>query len=263
MFGLHRKSAFSLVELSIVLVILGLLTGGILGGQALIRAAEIRSVSAEHQRYIAAAQTFRDKYFAVPGDMTNATAFWGDNNSQCPNAAIANGTPGTCNGNGNGLLDFGSVAGGTAEFAQFWNQLAYAGLVEGNYTGLSCPANSYCATIGTDSPRSKLSNAGWSASSYPNGYAGDASTFAGSWGNALFFGAPHPLNGALNPILKPEEAWNIDTKADDGRPGTGKIIAFYWNNACANAASAADNANALYRLDDANVRCALAFVQQF
>ncbi|MFZ4541879.1 MAG: type II secretion system protein [Rickettsiales bacterium] len=54
--------AFSLVELSIVLVILGLLVGGILSGQALIRASELRSVSTEQQRYFTAIQTFRDKY---------------------------------------------------------------------------------------------------------------------------------------------------------------------------------------------------------
>lgn len=59
--------AFSLVELSIVLVILGLLTGGILAGQSLIRAAELRAVSTEYSRYITATQSFRDKYFAVPG----------------------------------------------------------------------------------------------------------------------------------------------------------------------------------------------------
>ena len=72
------RAAFSLVELSIVLVILGLLTGGILTGQNLIRAAELRSVVTEFQTYQTAVMTFRDKYFALPGDMTNATDFWGE-----------------------------------------------------------------------------------------------------------------------------------------------------------------------------------------
>lgn len=94
------QSGFSLVELSIVLVILGLLTGGILGGQALIRAAELRTAMSDYSRYTAAVMSFREKYFALPGDMTNATAFWGDNNTVCPDAGITNGTPGTCNGNG-------------------------------------------------------------------------------------------------------------------------------------------------------------------
>ncbi|MBN9993879.1 prepilin-type N-terminal cleavage/methylation domain-containing protein, partial [Listeria monocytogenes] len=71
------KPGFSLIELSIVLVILGLLTGGILAGQSLIRAAELRSVGEEYQKNRTAVATFRDKYFAIPGDMTNATSFWG------------------------------------------------------------------------------------------------------------------------------------------------------------------------------------------
>ena len=69
-------SAFSLVELSIVLVILGLLTGGILAGQSLIRAAQLRAVSTEYSRYVASINSFRDKYFGWPGDLRNATAFW-------------------------------------------------------------------------------------------------------------------------------------------------------------------------------------------
>lgn len=98
---------FSLVELSIVLVILGLLTGGILAGQSLIRAAELRSVITTTDRYQAAVYSFRDKYFALPGDMRNATSFWGDQAtgpSACADAGITDGTPGTCNGNGDGLI---------------------------------------------------------------------------------------------------------------------------------------------------------------
>ena len=65
---IHRD-AFSLVELSIVLVILGLLVGGVLSGQALIQAAQLRAVSEEYTKYTTAALTFRDKYLATPGDM--------------------------------------------------------------------------------------------------------------------------------------------------------------------------------------------------
>ena len=67
---LRTKQAFSLVELSIVLVILGLLAGGVLSGQALIRAAELRSVTADYQRYTAAIMVFRDKYFSFPSLFT-------------------------------------------------------------------------------------------------------------------------------------------------------------------------------------------------
>ncbi|MBY6117485.1 prepilin-type N-terminal cleavage/methylation domain-containing protein [Mameliella alba] len=77
------RSGFSLVELSIVLVILGLLIGGVLTGQNLIRAAELRSVMTEFKTYQTAVMTFRDKYFALPRDMTNATDFfWGGGDDQ-------------------------------------------------------------------------------------------------------------------------------------------------------------------------------------
>lgn len=71
------RSGFSLVELSIVLVILGLLTGGVLGGRALIRAAELRAITQEKEAFVTAVNTFRAKYNALPGDMRNATQFWG------------------------------------------------------------------------------------------------------------------------------------------------------------------------------------------
>ena len=73
----HTQLAFSLVELSIVLVILGLLVGGILSGQSLIRAATLRSFVKQHEQHYTAVMSFRDKYSQLPGDMNNATQFWG------------------------------------------------------------------------------------------------------------------------------------------------------------------------------------------
>jgi prepilin-type N-terminal cleavage/methylation domain-containing protein len=73
----YASRAFSLVELSIVLVILGLLVGGVLSGQSLIHAAELRAVTTEYQKYMTAVRSFKDKYFASPGDMNNATSLWG------------------------------------------------------------------------------------------------------------------------------------------------------------------------------------------
>ena len=117
-----QKQGFSLVELSIVLVILGLLTGGILTGQSLIRAAELRSVTTEFQKYQTAAMTFRDRYFALPGDMRNATDFWGAM-TNCGAASPAGTGTQTCNGNGNGSIDTATASGRTGENFGFWRQL--------------------------------------------------------------------------------------------------------------------------------------------
>lgn len=220
------QRAFSLVELSIVLVILGLLTGGILAGQSLIRAAEIRGVIADMSRYNTAIRTFQDKYFALPGDMTNATRFWGfaggttGTDNTCYDASQTG--PGTCNGDGNGY--YHSIAAYTnnplGETFHAWKQLANAGLVEGTYTGYRGSGGSnYNTTPGVNVPRSRINNAGFSL------WTTSAGGFDGNWypqkdGNLIMFGTS-TTGITESPALKPEEAWNLDTKLDDGRPGLG------------------------------------------
>ena len=112
----YKASGFSLVELSIVLVILGLLVGGVLTGQSLIRAAELRSVTTEYGKYSTAIRAFKDKYFALPGDMTNAIAFWGPA-PDCADTATTAGTgTQTCNGDGNNNI----YAGKEGSFGNIW-----------------------------------------------------------------------------------------------------------------------------------------------
>ena len=202
--------AFSLVELSIVLVILGLLVGGILAGQSLIHASELRSYMNQQQNYLTAMMAFRDKYFGFPGDITNATAFWGKDNTNCSSHTGTAATPGTCNGNGNGL-----VLMNNSEALRYWQQLTLAGLIEGNYTGTGTTTS-----IGTNTPASKLSNVGF------------------SFGYWTYFNRSMFVNGADSGQLSslqysgftPEDAWNIDQKIDDGLSDTGRI----WANAGSN-----------------------------
>ncbi|MBN8543601.1 MAG: prepilin-type N-terminal cleavage/methylation domain-containing protein [Alphaproteobacteria bacterium] len=258
---------FSLVELSIVLVILGLLTGGILAGQSLIRASELRAVTSEYQRYTAAGNTFRDKYFAIPGDFRDATRFWtrGVAAAHCVSqSGAAVGSPGACDGDGNGFISY-ALASESAEGFQFWRHLALAGLVEGSYTGIASAGGSSDATIGTNVPASKLGNAAWSFQNASN-YVGDGSTYAMDYGNMFNFGGKTTNALTYATVLKPEEAWNIDTKMDDGKPASGKVIARYWNNACS-AADDGTHANndlvASYKLSDSTLQCALHFRHPF
>lgn len=257
------QRGFSLVELSIVLVILGLLTGGILAGQSLIRASELRAVTTERDRYVTAAQTFRDKYFAIPGDMNNATKFWGDDNAACPDGAVPNGTPGTCSGNGDGRINLAAAGGATGEAFQFWKQLALAGLIEGSYTGLASAAATDDTTIGTNVPRSKINSAGWYTQWFGD-IPGDGAMYALDYGNPLVIAAPSGTGWIRAAVMKPEEAWNIDTKTDDGRPGFGNVVPRFWNNACATGgATQADRANSNYNLSVSSNQCMLFFVKAF
>jgi prepilin-type N-terminal cleavage/methylation domain-containing protein len=255
------NSGFSLVELSIVLVILGLLTGGILTGQSLIKAAELRSITTEVSEFQTAINTFKGKYFALPGDMTNATSFWGDNGAECADAGITDGTPGTCNGDGDGIVE--ETAGGAdddGESYMFWNQLAYAGMINGEYSGVSFNSNDG-VDIGVNTPASAFNGATYQIVNRDETGGGSSVSYAYDYENVFLFGTNN-LPGsdwAGTPVMTPEEAWNIDTKMDDGKPARGNFIARYFNDACAAADDGTnhdtDNFDASYKLSDSTVQC--------
>jgi prepilin-type N-terminal cleavage/methylation domain-containing protein len=255
--------AFSLIELSIVLVILGLLTGGILAGQSLIRASELRSVTSELSRYRAATMAFKDKYFGLPGDLTNATAIWGiasgtlGNDTTC---YYANTAGKTCNGDGDGMIGLVTVW----EYWRYWQQLALSGLIEGGYNGVQGPGGSFHAVAGQNVPAAKLSGMGWQAKSIATPYAGGAGLFAGNYGNVLYVGETR-TNGALGVnAMNAEEAWNIDTKIDDGKPGTGRALVFN-TTGCTDTINytLADAATASYNFTVTTNSCTLVFTNVF
>ena len=253
------QSGFSLVELSIVLVILGLLTGGILSGQSLIRAAELRSLNADASRYTTAVYTFRDKYFALPGDMTNATAFWG----AAPNCAsqVASGTA-TCNGNGSGQMTWGTPNPERPELFTFWQHLANAGLIEGSYDGVRGPGTNPASTSpGVNSPRTRISNGCWSIFTTAVTPTGNLtlSTSVNALAAGRLAGASPNTDYCYGGFLRPEEMWNIDTKLDDGRPGQGSIVS--WNQIrLPNCASTNDPNTAEYNLQETSAACAVIFL---
>ncbi len=203
---MRPTSGFSLVELAMVLVILGLLVGGILAGRSLIHAGELRRVSTDIGKYRTAIYAFRDRYLGFPGDITNATQFWGTDSGGCHG-----GNAGTCNGNGDGMVD-------AYEGAVAWEQLSLTGLVEGNYNAV----RSLPVVLGTELPLSPFPQAG-----YQIWYIDRAGVFLYNSGNGIRLAKPK-TNEAGNlgaRFLLPEDAWNIDTKSDDGLPDTGRVTA--------------------------------------
>ena len=85
-FQINNFFAFSLIELSIVLIIIGLLVSGIIGGQSLIESAKVRNFINETNSWKQALYTFRVKYGRLPGDLNNDGFLggWCGGNA-CPN----------------------------------------------------------------------------------------------------------------------------------------------------------------------------------
>src|ERR1700732_4041122 len=71
---MRAQAGFTLVELAIVMIIIGLLIAGVLKGQALINNARVTSTVAQNKAIDAAISTFRDTYASLPGDLVNPAA---------------------------------------------------------------------------------------------------------------------------------------------------------------------------------------------
>jgi len=117
----NQPGGFTLIEIAIVLVIIGLLLGGVLKGQELITSAKIRNVANDFNGISAAYYTYQDRYRAMPGDDPNAKSRWTTSQSGDGNAVI------------NGKFDASVTGDPTAdqESNLLWQHLRLAGLVAG------------------------------------------------------------------------------------------------------------------------------------
>jgi prepilin-type N-terminal cleavage/methylation domain-containing protein len=114
-----HQSGFTLIEIAIVLVIIGLLLGGVLKGQELITSARVRNLVSQQDGIKAAYFGFLDRYRALPGDYTAA--------STNINGVVA-GACGTHNGDGDGQIEAGN------ESVLAWEHLSKSGFINGSYT---------------------------------------------------------------------------------------------------------------------------------
>ena len=130
---MKRTQGFTLVEIAIVLVIIGLLLGGILKGQEMITQAKIKNLIADFSGVSAAYHGYQDRYRAIPGDDPGALARW---------AAPA------VNGNGNGVVagTYNNACALAIESCSFWDHLRRSGFVAG--TGPLQPFNAVTGFIG-------------------------------------------------------------------------------------------------------------------
>ena len=111
----QKQTGFSLIELAIVLVIIGLLLGGVLKGQELINSAKAKSMIGDFKNAQIFIYGYLDRYRALPGD----------------DVAASTHVAGAGNGNGNGIIDGAWNAGVGAESALFWQHVRLAGFATG------------------------------------------------------------------------------------------------------------------------------------
>jgi prepilin-type N-terminal cleavage/methylation domain-containing protein len=199
---MSNVKAFTLVELAIVIVIIGLLVGGVLQGAELIAASKRQAVMKWYTQMEASYHIFRSKYDCIPGDCSKARRLWGNV---------------TTNGNDDLKIEQASVR----EYLYSIEHLTLANLMKGSYmygsTTVSynpcvhtpCPANERAGFqfgyIGPDAP------SGW-LRAY-NRRNGNVIVYAGL-NNVSLLGATYT----------PEEAFIFDTKFDDGKPDAGLIF---------------------------------------
>lgn len=186
---MKKQVGFTLIEIAIVLVIIGLLLGGVLKGQELINTARVRALNNSVDGVTAAWFSFQDRYRAYPGDYSTAQA-----SINLPGVTLG--------GNANGQVST------NAERAMVWVHLEAAGYITGGY-------NNAAATIATtqyfDNPTSVSPDNGFGT--------GMVLTYA-SQDQATTVNAHELISGHGIPV---EVLAELDRKVDDGQPITGSM----------------------------------------
>jgi len=244
-----NSSGFTLIELSIVLVIIGLLVGGILVGRDLISAAEIRREISQVQALNTAVATFYGKFGALPGDMQNATDYWAT----------------AVNGNGNGMIETDNAT--TYEGYNALHHLSLAQLVPGVFNPITAPpahppGSNYAMTGAISQtyynidntttylpPATTLPTQNYitvSSATFPEGVA--------AVGYLTFYTQSFAAGASIG--LTPLQASIIDGKIDDGLPYSGKVVAIFYG-AVPRWCAMSDNSNA-YAVTINQANCMIA-----
>ena len=245
-----NRRAFTLIELSIVLVIIGLIVGGVLVGQDLIKAAKMRGLITEKERIETLINTFRLKYNGLPGDFKDAYTVFG---GACGVNSNVNTNSNYCNGNNDRRVS-------AWEEFRFWEHLALAEMIPGSYPGYQAGAYK---EVGVTHPPVPGFNKVMLRSWYRTAYA--VLTINS---HVITMGAEHPnSNSGTMGFITPLQAQSIDAKLDDGLPGTGRVLAgqpyLDLQSSSSSRCSRFNGPNNFYWVDYNAVTCALQFIVKY
>ena len=225
-----EKHGFTLIEMSIVIIIIGLFIGSILVGQDLINSAAIRSQISQIQKYQTAVRTFQGKYGYLPGDIPDPYATQFGFQPRGPYRGQGDGN-GIIEGNWDNITGYWGTYQASGETRLFWGDLGAANLIESNYGNPNY--HQLVNTINGYYPTAQIGNANYlyAYSLGKNGTGGLWQTY-----NINYFGVSvvTGLDASHGEVISTlgmtvKQAYNIDTKIDDGIPISGNVQAIYIN----------------------------------
>jgi prepilin-type N-terminal cleavage/methylation domain-containing protein len=229
--GNTATNAFTLIELSIVLVIIGLIVGGVLVGKDLIRAAAVRAQISQIERYQAAANTFKGKFSYLPGDIKDPEASSFGFAVRGAYAGQGDGN-GSLEGNWTNIAQYNRIAFVSGENAMFWVDLSQARLIGESFN----KATSVWSGTPSASPADYMPEAKIGGGNYVIAYSDsyDNGTTYGSLGvnyfglqTITFIDDHGDLSATPTFALSVQQAFSIDKKVDDGFPQSGTVKAQY------------------------------------
>mgnify|MGYP002850170181 CR=1 FL=1 len=200
---MNNTNGFTIIEMAIAIVIMGLLLATVSGGFNLITSARLQRTCEELTSFDTQINLFRDSYDTLPGDLASASSQWGSYSAGPP-------ISGAHNGDGDTMLN-------DSEDLYAWRHLQLADMIAGSYSGVVIDGSTRFGT-NTNAPSTDIN---------PRGlyqlHKIDTEIY-NRRGHALQLGEPDSNGEPENGVIHAQDAWSIDKKIDDGIADSGKLF---------------------------------------